>query len=184
MRDYSLGPFHGRRDLFHRNYPLLKHVLSLQPTGSALEFGVGSGTSLRLIARHMPVVGFDSFQGLPEDWRPGFPKGRFARRPPTVANSRLVHGWFANTLPTFDFSTVGRIGLVHCDADLYSSTKTILDHVGSYLKPGVMVCFDEWHGYKGCELHEQRAWKEFAAQSDVKWEVIGHSAQAWAIKIA
>jgi len=50
--------------------------------GSALEFGVGGGHTLRLMVEALPdrrVVGFDVFTGLPEAWRTGFPAGAFAQ---------------------------------------------------------------------------------------------------------
>jgi SAM-dependent methyltransferase len=184
-RDYCLGPAY-RGD----EHPLLRHIVEHHPRRPrgyppqfALEFGVGDGATLRLIAAHMPTVGFDSFTGLPEDWRPGYPKGTFATSPPTVRNTRLVIGAFADTLPGFDFATVQPIGLVHFDADLYSSTKTALRHVGPHLRPGAVLVFDEWHGYPGCAAHEQRALREHARRTRIHWTVIGHDDQAWAIRL-
>src|SRR6185312_8949753 len=49
--------------------------------GLCVEFGVGTGGSLRKIAEHCYVYGFDSFNGLPEDWRNRFPVGYFALTP-------------------------------------------------------------------------------------------------------
>ncbi|MCX2715910.1 hypothetical protein [Mycolicibacterium sp. J2] len=42
-----------------------------------LEFGVFEGRSMRWWSEHLTMpgaalVGFDSFEGLPENWRPGF----------------------------------------------------------------------------------------------------------------
>lgn len=176
----DLGPY--IRSWEH--YTLLRHILSLNPTGTALEFGVASGTSARYIAEHMPVIGFDSFQGLPLDWRPGFPKGSFKGDPPDVPNCELVIGLFEDTLPRFDFDNVGEIGLVHLDADLYESTATALKYIGPHLKPGCYVCFDEAHGYPGADQHEWRAWREFAEISGIRWSVIGHSVEQWGIQIA
>ena len=70
-----------------------------------------------------------------------------------VPNAQIVVGLFADTLPAFDFSAIGPIGLVHLDADLYSSTKIALEHVGPFLRPGCYMVFDEFHSYKGCEQH-------------------------------
>jgi len=54
-----------------------------------LEFGVATGATLRKIATSFPsrsVYGFDSFEGLPEDWRGDGvtwnPKGTYACDPP------------------------------------------------------------------------------------------------------
>lgn len=181
VQDYSLG---DRAPETGSHYELLQHVLTLDPAGTALEFGVGSGQSTRLIATHMPVIGFDSWLGLPEDWRPGFPKGMFAAMPPTdIPNADFIDGWYEDTLPEFDFTTV-EIGLVHIDCDLYSSTKTAIYNVLPHLRPGTYVVFDEWHGYDGCEQHEQRAWRELAKRFHVPWTVIGHGHESWSIQIA
>lgn len=173
-QDYKLGPRLGSKMT-----STLERVLKLKPAGTALEFGVGEGRTLRMIANHMPVIGFDSFEGLPEKWRDGFEAGMFACAPPDVPNAELVKGLFADTLPRFNWPD--RIGLVHIDCDLYSSTKTVLDHLG--LKPGTYVVFDEWHGYNGCEAHEQRAWREYADRTGITWEVIGSGPEQWAIRI-
>lgn len=175
---YALGQ---RVDAVH-HYALLHYVLTRhKPAGVALEFGVGSGQSTRLIAGHMPVVGFDSFKGLPEDWREGFPAGMFAQHTiPDIPNTQLVVGLFEDTLP--GFTPPARIGLVHIDCDLYSSTKTVLTHIRLHLKRGTIIVFDEWHGYEGCEQHEQRAWRELCG--DLDWQVLGHSHQQWSIRLA
>jgi hypothetical protein len=179
-RDCELGP-----QLGGYGYGLLQHVINLQPEGTAVEFGVGVGNSTRIIAKHMPVVGFDSFQGLPEQWCE-FPAGSFQGGPPAIANTRLVLGLFADTLPGFDFAGLGPIGLAHFDADLYSSTKTALDHVGKHLAAGCYVVFDEWHReqHPEAEDHEPRAWREFLeTRPELGWTVIGHGAEAWAIQL-
>lgn len=176
--DYSLGP----RVETGEHYALLRHALTLNPTGTAVEFGVGKGESTRIIADHMPVIGFDSWLGLPDYWRPGFPAGSFAYMPPDIARVDLVDGWFEDTVPGFDFAAFD-IGLVHFDADLYTSTKTALDYIGLHLRTGTILVFDEWHGYEQCEDSEQRAWREFTADSDITWSVIGHGHEAWAIQI-
>jgi hypothetical protein len=177
MQPYILGLY------VNEHYALLAHTLALKPQGIALEFGVGGGDSLRLIAAHMPVIGFDSFQGLPEDWRAGYPKGMFAQpEPPIVQNATIVVGLFQDTLPTYPFDDLD-IGLLHLDADLFSSTKTVLEHVGPHLKPGCYIVFDEWFGYDGSDQHEQKAWREYADATGISWTVVGHSEQAWAIRI-
>lgn len=176
---FDLGPrIHGSG-----HYALLSHVLSLQPKGTALEFGVGKGESTRLIAEHMPVIGFDSWLGLPEDWRPDFPKGSFASTPPSIEGVELVDGWFEDTVPEFDFQQIGHIGLVHLDADLYSSTAIALEHAGPHLEAGTFLVFDEFHSYKGCVIHEQRAFKEFLDYSGHDFRVIGHGHEAWAVEL-
>lgn len=177
--DYGLGP----RIETGEHYALLRHTLTLNPTGTAVEFGVGKGESTRIIAERMPVIGFDSFCGLPTDWRDGYPAGMFAQtHPPAIDNAAFVIGLFEDTLPDCDFTDMD-IGLLHVDCDLYASTATVLEHVGPHLKPGTLCLFDEWHGYERCEDFEQRAWREFVARSEIAWDVIGHSFQQWAVRV-
>lgn len=163
---------------------LLAHVLSLKPSGFAAEFGVGTGGTLALIATVMPAIGFDSEKGLPEDWRPGFTRGKFRAAMPTIPGTTLVPGWFDDTVPDYDFSGVG---LFHVDCDLYSSTVTVLESIAPYLLPGVYVVFDEFHGFdddlSGDVPGEQRAWREFVEAHDIEWDVIGHGREQWAVRI-
>lgn len=178
MQPYDLGVH------IIEHYALLRHVLAARkPEGVALEFGIGQGVSTRLIAEHMPVVAFGSVEGLPEDWRPDFPKGSFAYPVPDVPNAEIHEGWFDDVLPAFDFDGLERVGLIHLDADLRSSTATALKHSRPCIKPGTILVFDEWFGYPTCEDHEQAAWREFADETGVSWTVLGHSQQAWAIEI-
>lgn len=178
-QDYTLGP--RLADTYEGT---LDHVLSLNPFGVAVEFGVGQGHSLRRIAAKMPVWGMDAFSGLPEDWRPGFPAGMFACEPPEVPNATLVKGLFEDTLPTFDFAALGPIGLWHLDADLFSSTATILKWIEPHIKTGSHIVFDEYHGYPGADgEHEQRAFREFADRTGITWEVLGHGPEQLAIRI-
>lgn len=174
--DYSGGP-HGV------DRSLLAHCLTIaNPDGWALEFGVGSGETLKMIAERLPAIGFDSFQGLPETWRPGFPKGMFAvKKVPEVPGTTVVQGWFEDTVPGYDWPD--HVSLVHIDCDLYSSTATVLTELANYLKPGVVMVFDEFFGYIGCEDHEQRAWAEFVAKSGIAYEVIGHGREQWAVRV-
>lgn len=171
----TLGPRLGEH-----HHDAVRYALSLHPQGWAVEFGVASGGTLRIIARHMPVIGFDSFQGLPEDWREGFPAGTFAGEWPNF-DAQLVVGMFADTLPTWE--PPGPIGLVHIDCDLYSSTATVLRHVGPLLEPGCLIVFDEYHGYDGWENHEARAWSEWTTETGRSWEPLGHGPEQLVVRL-
>lgn len=174
------------------DYATLREVLSeYRLPGWAVEFGVYSGFSLGLIAEHMPVIGFDSFEGLPEDWREGFPKGAFSctAKPGDEAyymseghpaNAMLVPGWFDETVPGFPFPP---LGLVHIDCDLYSSTVTALEGVANVISPGTIIVFDEYHGYPGWEDHEAKAWNEFCERYSVEVEIIAEAEQERAFRI-
>jgi len=138
--------------------------------GLWLEFGVYKGGSLRRLAEargDADVYGFDSFDGLPADWRSGYPKGAFelpSDRIPLIPGASIIKGLFADTLPGFlralHLLDGPRVTFVHVDCDLYSSTKTVLEHCLPYMDHGSVLVFDELHSYEGCEAHEMRALKE------------------------
>lgn len=160
--------------VFDHPIATLEHALSLAPgKGMALEFGVYTGRTLNVIAaarEDKQVFGFDSFQGLPEDWRSNIPAGTFRTdHLPDVPGAELVVGWFENTLPDFLESHPEPVAFLHMDADLYSSTATVLGHIGSRLRPGSVIVFDEYFNYPGWEQHEHRAWQEYVAQSGIEF---------------
>ena len=125
--------------------------------GFNLEFGVFSGDTINHMAKLRPdlcFVGFDSFQGLPEDWDTGkkfIPGKRFDRKgllPQVEQNVKLIKGWFNDTVPDWTNNQNNRenfsqISFLNLDADIYSSTKTILDSLNHLIVPGTIIRFDE-----------------------------------------
>lgn len=156
---------------FASGVELLTHAIGIaEPTGLFLEFGVASGRTISHIAslRKGPVFGFDSFKGLPEDWRPGFPAGAFGGSIPAVPpNVELIIGDFKNTLPKFKREHVDPVSFIHIDCDLYSSTKAILDLLAPVFHSYCVLVFDEYFNYPGWKHHEHRAFEEFKASNDV-----------------
>lgn len=157
------------------DYTTLRKVLAdHQPKGWAIEFGVYTGYSTRIISEHMPVIGLDTFTGLPEDWRPGFEKGKFSDRrvlrnlrPGIAHNVMLLGGLFEETLPPLLDAGLPPIGLIHIDCDLYSSTVVALEGMREYIKPGTIIVFDEYDSE--CFDDEKRAWLEFCDEHRVIW---------------
>lgn len=200
MSDFDLGRYYCANP----HHALLHHVLECvvgryprrnylgasknytTEYGMALEFGVGDGASLRCIAQWMGTLGFDSFEGLPEDWRPGFDKGAFRHDPPTdlPSNTGLVTGLFEDTMPGLEWNGVN-IRLVHIDCDLYSSTKTVLENLpwDNMITNKAVIIFDEFWNYPEAELHEQRAWKEYSSANTLEYRVIGSGIQQWGIQL-
>lgn len=169
-------------DTFGHPHDTLRHALGqIEIPGMALEFGVASGTTLRIITeafteREGIVAGFDVFSGLPETWRTGFPVGEFAQESiPEVPGAQLVPGLFEHTLPSFLNDEPGPVAFLHLDADLYSSTKTVLDLLGDRLVPGSIVVFDEFFNYPGWQQHEYRAWTEFVTRTGISFQYLGYT---------
>jgi len=157
--------------------------------GLFLELGVKSGGSIRGIARQTTrmVHGFDSFQGLPEDWAgTALRRGKFStggRLPRVPANVTLHAGWFEHTLPVFVGEARGPIAFMHVDCDLYSSTRTALDVLGHWLVAGTVLVFDEYFNYPNWRQHEFRAFQEFVCAQAVRYRYLGFAARAGCVAL-
>lgn len=145
---------------------------------SYLEFGVYRGESLRLWLSGIShpdsrFVGFDTFTGLPERWRPTEVAGHFNANgaTPDIKDPRCSFevGLFQDTLPAFvarnDLS--GRL-VVNLDADMFTSTLFVLTTLAPFLKSRDLIFFDEF----SCPLDEFRAFEEFVRSFRVKYEAI------------
>lgn len=145
--------------------------------GLWVEFGVATGRTLRLIAEHhLPAYGFDSFDGLPEDWRPGYGVGTFAQTPPEVGGAELLIGWFDRTLPRFLEAHPQPFAYVHLDADLYSSTATVFELAFDRFVPGTVITFDEYFNYPGWQHHEHKAFCEFLTSYEGSYQYLNYNA--------
>jgi hypothetical protein len=144
-----------------------------------LEFGVYRGDSLRLWLDGISnpdsrFVGFDTFTGLPERWRPTEPAGHFNANGaiPDIKDPRCGFevGLFQDSLPAFVARTDLSVRLViNLDADMFTSTLFVLTTMAPHLKSGDLVFFDEF----SCPLDEFRAFEAFARSFRVNYEVIG-----------
>jgi hypothetical protein len=144
-----------------------------------LEFGVYRGDSLRswlsaILNPDSRFVGFDTFTGLPERWRPTEPAGHFNANGviPDVTDPRCGFevGLFQDTLPAFVTRTnlTGRL-VINLDADMFTSTLFVLTTLAPYLKSGDLIFFDEF----SCPVDEFRAFEEFVRSFRVKYDVVG-----------
>jgi len=148
--------------------------------GLILEFGVYKGSTINMIAKVLKgrkIFGFDSFEGLPENWRDSFPKGSFSldKMPFVRENVYLRKGWFHDTLPEFLEANPGKASLIHIDCDLYSSTKTVLDHLVGRLHPGTIIVFDEYFNYPGWKNGEFKAFKEMILKHNLKYHYLTYN---------
>ena len=152
---------------------------------SYLEFGVYKGDSIRWWTRENTdpasrFVGFDSFQGLPQDWHPEHLKGHFSTdgRIPDIRDERCSFkvGLFSESLPKFltEFQFDHRL-VVHLDADLHGSTLYVLCLLRPYLKPGDILIFDEFSD--GC--HEFRAFYDFLSAFDLNYVALANGKNFW-----
>ena len=168
-----------------KTYPLhyvFEHMkIQHKPNTLWLEFGVATGNTINYISKFTSdkVYGFDSFEGLPEKWRDGFEKGTFSlhgQLPAVNHNVQLIKGWFDQTLVEFlQLHPNEKISFIHLDADLYSSTKLILNLLKDRLDKDCIIIFDELVNYPGFDgdTGELKAFYEFINENIVDYKWIG-----------
>jgi O-methyltransferase len=157
---------------------VIEHEALNQAPINYLEFGVYRGDSIRMWLSGISqpdsrFVGFDTFTGLPERWRPTEQAGHFNTNGaiPDIRDPRCSFeiGLFQDTLPAFTARThLSRRLVVNLDADMFTSTLFVLTTLAPFLKPGDLIFFDEF----SCPLDEFRAFEEFVRSFRVKYEAI------------
>jgi hypothetical protein len=93
--------------------------------GLCLEFGVFEGASINFFSemiKDRTWYGFDSFEGLQENWPGGYHgKGWFGKQgqiPKVNKNVKIVKGWFKDTLPVFFKKHKENISFIHIELSL------------------------------------------------------------------
>ena len=164
---------------FTHKHQLLKFALDIaEVDGCILEFGVFKGKSINFIASNTDqlIYGFDSFQGLPEDWSGGnrfVPKENFdlqGNLPQCKKNVKLIKGWFEDTVSNFKKEVKDNIRLLHIDCDIYSSTFFVLESFRDRLVTGSLIVFDEFYNFHGWKNHEYKALMDFQEKYKIKFE--------------
>lgn len=155
--------------------------------GMFLEFGVYNGASISLIAGYRGTIihGFDSFEGLPEEWHVGSPTGRpyesagsysTGGRLPKVPENVILHiGTFADSLPGFLKDHPESVSFINIDCDLYRSTRTIFTQLSDRILPGTVIVFDEYLCYPDWRQGEYRAFQEFVTDHGLDYEYLAFS---------
>ena len=141
------------------------------------EFGVWMGESFRyLMKSYKKGFGFDTFEGLPEDWR-SVPKGSYSSfgKVPEVLGGEFIVGEFDKTLPSFFATERPKAALINLDADLYGSTLSALKNARSVIDEQTVIIFDELIINQGWQQDEFKALNEFCALFDLRYEVLALS---------
>jgi|GEM_PF-343681 hypothetical protein len=150
-----------------------------------LEFGVWKGYSIgywsKLLKHPRAMLhGFDSFEGLPENWTPFYRGGSFSEegRVPAIVDNRIkfFKGWFADTLPTYVLPE-HEAAVVNIDCNIYLSARCVLDFLRQRdaIRLGDWIYFDEF----GSLDHEFRAFKEFVEATGMRFEMAAQSNYLW-----
>jgi hypothetical protein len=149
-----------------------------------LEFGIFSASTINYFSKFTSnnVYGFDSFEGLPEDWKDDnnniiLNKGSFSLNgnlPEVNDNVVLIKGLFQDTLDDFLHKHNNKkISFVHIDCDIYSSTKFVLEKLYPYLEENCVFVFDELVNVHNDSSNELKALNEFIATYNISYKWIG-----------
>ena len=105
------------------------------------------------ISKHNLIIyGFDTFFGNPEIW-PGSnntigSSTQFGKIPTNLKkNVIIVKGKIEDTLLEFQKKHIQKIGIIHIDVNIYSTTKYILEKTKDKMQSGSIIIFDELVNY-------------------------------------
>ena len=141
-----------------------------------MEFGVFQGKSINFFAKKLgnkKIYGFDSFEGLNEDWEGSeYPKGYFdlkGKTPKVEKNVILVKGRVQDTLKKFLEENNSKVSFIHLDLDTYKSTKFVLETLKKSLVKGSIILFDELYNFSGWDVGEYKALQEAFDEKEYKF---------------
>ena len=142
-----------------------------------LEFGVFKGQTIQtwLESNNHPnsvFVGFDTFDGLPEDWG-NVKKGTFSTggNIPKIADNRcgFYVGLIQDSLPTFVTKiSKGKRKVIHIDVDLYNASLIVLITLHPFLEQGDLIIFDDFFTLTKAKF-EFRAFLDYLSLYPIKF---------------
>jgi O-methyltransferase len=152
------------------------------------EFGCHSGRTFSAAVRaaryldlpNAQFYAFDSFEGLPPTDASvdgAFVTGSFATSKSDFLKivkrntgleldaSHVTKGFYSDSLTPQLQARMPKVGVVHIDVDLYSSTVEVLRFIKPSLVVGTVLVFDDWYAFPpGTNRGEERALREFCEQ--------------------
>ncbi len=141
------------------------------------EFGVWRGESFKyLIKTFKKGYGFDTFEGLPEEWDE-YKQGTYSAEGiiPQIDGGTFIAGKFEDTLPTFYSKPRPMASIINFDADLYSSTLCALNYSKSVIDKDTILIFDEFIINQNWEQDEYKALNKFCSNNNLTYEVLAVS---------
>ena len=180
-RKLKFTSFPSKTFNYQNRFNLYKFVIENEISNEAIdyfEFGVSKGVSFKwwieqIKSKDASFYGFDTFDGLPENWG-AFKKGDMSNgnAPPEINDNRhkFFQGIFQDTLYKFlkNYQS-DKQKVILLDADLYSSTLFVLTTLSPYLNKGDVLIFDEFN----VPLHEYKAFSEWVSSFYIDYTVIG-----------
>ncbi len=150
-----------------REYALKKSIKNdLNQSQFYLEFGVYVGKSINFFASNLKtkIYGFDSFEGLNEDWvghaRSSGHLDLKGVTPKVKENVVLIKGEVEETLVKFLEEKKPIINFMHIDLDTYNPSKFVLNHTKKYMSKDAIILFDDFYNFTGWDVGELKALEE------------------------
>ena len=153
-----------------------------------LEFGVAGGLTINLFSKYLKkIYGFDSFEGLREDWV-GHTQiaGTFdlnKKIPNVNKNVIIIVGWVQDTLEDFLIQNKPKINFVCMDMDTYETSKFILEKIKPYLTNHCIILFDQLYNYTGWDVGEYKALQEVFKEDEYKFKAFSRNDRQVVIEI-
>ncbi len=165
-------------ELFFHRWALFDSIIKKSKKDRPFyEFGVWRGESFKyLINTFKKGYGFDTFEGLPEDWHDE-KQGKYSADGiiPNIEGGTFIAGKFEDTLPTFYSKPKPMASIINFDADLYSSTLCALNYSKPVIDKDTILIFDEFIINKNWEQDEYKALNEFCSNNNLTYEVLAIS---------
>ena len=162
---------------FHRWALFDRMVEQSQQDRPFYEYGVWRGQAFQyLIKTFKKGYGFDTFEGLPEDWH-NEKAGTYSSdgNIPQIEGGKFIVGKFEDTLPEFFSEPRPKASIINFDADLYSSTICALNFSKPVIDRHTILIFDEFIVNKNWEQDEYKALNEFCLNNNCSYEVLAIS---------
>ena len=141
------------------------------------EYGVWRGAAFSyLIKTFKKGYGFDTFEGIPEDWHDE-KAGTYSSdgNIPRIEGGEFIVGKFEDTLPRFFSKPRPKASIINFDADLYSSTICALNFSKPVIDEYTILVFDEFLMNEYWEQDEYKALSDFCRDNSCTYEVLAIS---------
>jgi tetratricopeptide (TPR) repeat protein len=165
-------------ELYFHRWALFDQVVRQSITARPFyEYGVWRGQAFRyLIESFKKGYGFDTFEGLPEDWHSekagSYPSDGNI---PQILGGEFIVGKFEESLPGFFSEPRPMASVINFDADLYSSTICALNYSKPVIDQQTILIFDEFLINENWEQDEYKALNEFCSHNSCTYEVVAVS---------
>ena len=134
-------------ELFFHRWALFDRMIELSKKARPFyEYGVWRGEAFQyLIKTFKKGYGFDTFEGIPEDWHHE-KAGTYSSdgNIPQIEGGEFIVGKFEDTLPGFFSEPRPMASIINFDADLYSSTICALNFAKPVIDKHTILIFDEF----------------------------------------